>query len=316
MSEPGPPSSETELRVQLAEARTDTKFAEMLGEVRIGFAKMDGRFGEIEARMGGLERSTSGIKATVIGTGIAVVALVIAVMTYGQTWFGIGVSTRDVVKAAVTEYRQQQDSAKRTLIAPPHLPALAQACVQWPRNCLQPPAPWPLWRQVRSRSPWRSAGQCRPDAKALRGRSQGALSVTLSIRVARISSVQSNRAAAHSGMPAVLTGHQLAADLRSGRRAMGSTRAPAFRPASSKPGSRPPSPPRAKARKLASSSRALSARPSLAVACRGCGPGWQIMALQGPATHFRARAPAWLRGVDRPLREAWHFASRTRKPAG
>ena len=107
MSEPGPPSSETELRVQLAEARTDTKFAEMLGEVRIGFAKMDGRFGEIEARMGGLERSTSGIKATVIGTGIAVVALVIAVMTYGQTWFGIGVSTRDVVKAAVTEYRQR-----------------------------------------------------------------------------------------------------------------------------------------------------------------------------------------------------------------
>ncbi|MBV8616870.1 MAG: hypothetical protein JOY66_24280 [Acetobacteraceae bacterium] len=98
---------ETELRIELAEARTDKKFAAMLGEMRTGFARLD-------ARLDGVERATSGIKATVIGTGIAAVVLVIAVLAYGQTWFGIGVSTRDVVRAAVTEYRQQAISTGTT----------------------------------------------------------------------------------------------------------------------------------------------------------------------------------------------------------
>ena len=98
---------ETELRIELAEARIDEKLAAMLGEMRTGFARLN-------ARLDGVERATSGIKATVIGTGIAAVVLVIAVLAYGQTWFGIGVSTRDVVRAAVTEYHQQAISTGTT----------------------------------------------------------------------------------------------------------------------------------------------------------------------------------------------------------
>jgi hypothetical protein len=103
-----------DLRVQLAEARTDKKFAEMLGEVRTGFATiegkisgLDGKVGGLEGRISALEQTTAGIKPTIILTGLAVGAVMIATLTYGQAWFGIGVSTRDVVKAAVTEYIQQ-----------------------------------------------------------------------------------------------------------------------------------------------------------------------------------------------------------------
>ena len=102
---------ETELRIQLAEMRTDKKFAEMVGEMRAGFAELDGRIDRLADRVGALERSIAGVKPTVIATGIAAVAVVVAMMSYGQTWFGIGVSTRDVVKAAVTEYRAQTRDA-------------------------------------------------------------------------------------------------------------------------------------------------------------------------------------------------------------
>lgn len=111
-------SSELELRAQLAEARTETKLADALGQMRVGLAEIGGRIDAVGARLDGVERATSGLKATVIGTGIGVVAVVIAVLTYGQTWFGIGISTRDVVKAAVSEYRQQLPSP-----LPPSSPA-------------------------------------------------------------------------------------------------------------------------------------------------------------------------------------------------
>ena len=97
----------TEFRIELAKARTDKKFADVLGEMRTGFARLD-------ARLDAVERATSEIKATVIGTGIAGAVLVIAVLAYGQTWFGIGVSARDVVKAAVAEHRQQATPAGTT----------------------------------------------------------------------------------------------------------------------------------------------------------------------------------------------------------
>jgi hypothetical protein len=149
-----------DLRAQLAEARTDKKFADMLGEVRIGFAGieakfaavdgkfaalegkfaaidgkfaalegkisgldgkiggldgkiggldgkiggLDGKIGGIEGRLSALEQSVAGLKPTIILTGLAVAALMVATLTYGQTWFGIGVSTRDIVRSTVAEY--------------------------------------------------------------------------------------------------------------------------------------------------------------------------------------------------------------------
>jgi hypothetical protein len=112
-----------DLRAELAEARTDKKFAEMLGEVRSGFANIDAKFaaldgrigaleGRVDARLSALERATAGIKPTIIVTGLAVAALMVGVLTYGQTWFGIGGSTRDVVRSAVSEYIQQHPAPK------------------------------------------------------------------------------------------------------------------------------------------------------------------------------------------------------------
>ena len=96
----------TELKLQLAAAQTDKKFSEALGEVRA-------EFGKVNERLSGLERSVSGTKATVVVTGIAIFGVTIAVLTYGQAWFGIGVSTRGVVKSAVSEYIEQHAPATK-----------------------------------------------------------------------------------------------------------------------------------------------------------------------------------------------------------
>ena len=109
---------ERDLRIELAEARTDTKFAQLLGELRTLAAGFNARLDAVEHNISGLEARVSGLKTTVIGTGIGVVAVVIGVLTYGQTWFGIGVAARDIIRATVSEYRLQQQ---------PTLPAPSQA---------------------------------------------------------------------------------------------------------------------------------------------------------------------------------------------
>ena len=82
-----------------------------MGEVRTGFAR-------IETRLDGLERSTSGLKATVITTGVfaslAIIAAILATLTYGQAWFGIGLTTRDVVRSTVAEVLAHQAQSRAT----------------------------------------------------------------------------------------------------------------------------------------------------------------------------------------------------------
>jgi hypothetical protein len=77
-------------KIAAAEARTDTKFSELLGEMRL-----------MNQRLDHVERSTSGMRSTVIGTGIGVVAVVIAIMAYGAQWFGIGMDAQQVSDRAV-----------------------------------------------------------------------------------------------------------------------------------------------------------------------------------------------------------------------
>ncbi len=107
-----------ELRAQLAEARSDGKLAEAIGKSDARYAEVVGRLdtgltdikGQITAvntRLEGIERMTGGIKTTVMVTGLTVVAIIVAILTYGQTWFGIGITTRDAVKAEVTSMQQQ-----------------------------------------------------------------------------------------------------------------------------------------------------------------------------------------------------------------
>ncbi len=94
-----------DLKIVLSEARTDTKFATLMGEMRTEFAK-------INTRLDSLERSVTGIKPTIIITGIALAGVIIAALTYGQAGFGLGVSTREIIKATVAEYAQQHPAPK------------------------------------------------------------------------------------------------------------------------------------------------------------------------------------------------------------
>jgi hypothetical protein len=119
-----PTRTEIEAQIAASEARASTRLAEALGEMRTGFADVRTGFAELRGemregfartneRLDAVERSTGGIKTTVIGTGIAVVAIVIAVLAYGQTWFGIGISSRDVIRATVAEMRQAPSQPPR-----------------------------------------------------------------------------------------------------------------------------------------------------------------------------------------------------------
>lgn len=108
-------TQETELRIQVSEARTDTKFAELVGKLDVGLAEIKGELRNTNTQLNNVNTATAGIKTTVITTvivtAIASLGVVIAVLAYGQQWFGIGVTTRDVVHATVTELLQQQGPA-------------------------------------------------------------------------------------------------------------------------------------------------------------------------------------------------------------
>lgn len=81
--------SAVDAKIAAAEARSDTKFAELLGELKL-----------INVRLDHVERTTGGMRSTVIGTGIGVVAVVIAVMAYGAQWFGVGMDAQAVADNA------------------------------------------------------------------------------------------------------------------------------------------------------------------------------------------------------------------------
>jgi hypothetical protein len=98
---------EAKLRDDLIEAKTDTKFAQLIGKLDTTTAELRGELQNISTHLNGLERSTAGIKATIVGTAIAVLVLMVAILTFGQQWLGIGMSARDIVHATVTEMNQQ-----------------------------------------------------------------------------------------------------------------------------------------------------------------------------------------------------------------
>jgi len=103
---------EFESKLEAAAAKTDTKFAEMLGEIRLISSDIKGEIGKVSTRLDSVERSTGGVKATIILTAIAGLAIVVGILGYGQQWFGIGLSTRDTVRATIREMQE-----------PPSLPA-------------------------------------------------------------------------------------------------------------------------------------------------------------------------------------------------
>ena len=50
---------------------------------------------------------------TIFGTAVGLAAVLVAVLAYGQTWFGIGITNRDTVRAIVSEVVQQQSTHQK-----------------------------------------------------------------------------------------------------------------------------------------------------------------------------------------------------------
>src|SRR5690554_4963001 len=69
-------------KIAAAEARTDAKFAQVIGELRT------------------IEHATSGIKTTVVLTGLTAVALVVAIFGWGASMFGTGMDAQTVADRA------------------------------------------------------------------------------------------------------------------------------------------------------------------------------------------------------------------------
>jgi hypothetical protein len=85
--------SEVDAKIAAAEARTDTKFAQMMGELKV------------------IENSTAGLKGTIlvttIGTGIAVVGLVAGIFGWGSAMFGVGMDADSIARQAAQKVGEQ-----------------------------------------------------------------------------------------------------------------------------------------------------------------------------------------------------------------
>lgn len=96
-------------KIAASEARTDTKFAQLMGELSTMRAEINGRLDVLGTRVGHVETSTAGMKTTVIVTAIAALGLTVAVMAYGSQWFGLGMDAQQVAdRAAQTSTQNLQ----------------------------------------------------------------------------------------------------------------------------------------------------------------------------------------------------------------
>jgi hypothetical protein len=88
-----PPSrEEIDAKIAASEARTDTKFAELLGEVKATNARLDHITGHLVEEKAG-RRVTNSL---IIGTGLAVIAAIVAVVSMSAAWFTNGIAVNDL----------------------------------------------------------------------------------------------------------------------------------------------------------------------------------------------------------------------------
>lgn len=100
-------SDEMELRVAASEARTDTKFAQLLGSIETMKAELGGELKALNARIAGLEGNVSGMRFWIVGTGIAVLALTVTILSFGNDRFGLGVDLGTVADEAARRAVEQ-----------------------------------------------------------------------------------------------------------------------------------------------------------------------------------------------------------------
>lgn len=106
-------------KIAAAEARTDAKFAEMIGQLSTMRAEINGRLDTMNARAEHVEKSTAGIKTTVIVTAIAALGLTVAIMAFGSQWFGLGMDAQQIsqraAQSAVDSSKARIDDLDRKL---------------------------------------------------------------------------------------------------------------------------------------------------------------------------------------------------------
>lgn len=129
MSEP-PSREEIEAKIAAVEARTDTKFERLIGGIEKNTSALMAEIGKhslhINARLDAVEKSTGGVKATIIVTAVAVLALLVGILGYGQQWFGIGVTTRDIIRATVAEMGEKASKPSAQPLTPSVMPTNPQ----------------------------------------------------------------------------------------------------------------------------------------------------------------------------------------------
>jgi hypothetical protein len=79
-------------KIAAAEARTDAKFAQMMGELKA------------------IDKSTSGLKATMVLTGLTTTAVVVAIFAWGTAMFGTGMDAQIVADRAASTVEQRLSS--------------------------------------------------------------------------------------------------------------------------------------------------------------------------------------------------------------
>jgi len=100
-------AAEVDAKLATVEAKTDTKFAQLIGRLDTTNAEIRGRFDRFDTRLDSVERSTGGVKATVIGAAIGTVAIVVGILAFGQQWFSVGLTTRDIIKTTISEMKSK-----------------------------------------------------------------------------------------------------------------------------------------------------------------------------------------------------------------
>ncbi|WP_420960063.1 hypothetical protein [Brucella sp. IR073] len=102
--------SEVDAKIAASEARTDTKFAQVMGEFRLlnqRFDHFDQRLGKVEQRLDHHELVFSSLRLNIWLASATTVGLVIAILSWGTSMFGVGLDAQTIAEQAGKNAVQQ-----------------------------------------------------------------------------------------------------------------------------------------------------------------------------------------------------------------
>lgn len=89
-----PPMDPVDAKIAAAEARTDTKFATLKGQLDLISAKLD----SINEKATDARSEARTTRRTVVGTGLSLAALIMALVGFGGNMFGLGSRVDDIAR--------------------------------------------------------------------------------------------------------------------------------------------------------------------------------------------------------------------------